>query len=161
MASRRRTGHSPQPALHSTYLQSLRRWNFIYAAATDSADFDLMNSVWTLQRIPMNLVSWNTPSSFRWDVQSRQDSDRFQRPQAVLPLPPGERVIMKWNGSPYQLDGGSNGTTKTTAPSSCCRTGWECNHNRVGDRSKTAAGTAAPTLKPHSILLTGYSSPPR
>lgn len=108
--------------LRKTYLQSLRHfyaverpernplWNFIYAAMADTGDFDLSDSVWTLQRIPMDLVSWNTPNSFRWDVQVRHFDDRFRKPQSVLPLPPDERAIMKWNGNPYALDGGGNGT---------------------------------------------------
>ncbi len=108
--------------LRKTYLRSLTHfreverpernplWNFIYAAATGSLDFSRDDSVWTLQRIPLDLVSWNTLNSFRWDVQVRQDGDRFRRPQSLLPLPPDERAIMKWNGNPYALDGGGNGS---------------------------------------------------
>ena len=70
----------------------------------------MSDAVWTLQRIPMDLISWNTPNSFRWDVSLRPDNDRFRRPQSLLPLPPDERAIIKWNGNPYQLDGGANGT---------------------------------------------------
>jgi len=114
--------YETDPILRTTYLMSLKHfyeierpernplWNFIYGAASRAQDFNVADAVWTLQRIPMDLTSWNTPNSFRWDVQLRQDSDRFQRPQSITPLPPDERAIIKWNGNPYQLDGGGNGT---------------------------------------------------
>ena len=114
--------YESDPTLRATYLQSLKHfyeverpelnplWNFIYASASGAPDFNMDDAIRTLQRIPMDLISWSTANSFRWDVQLRQDSDRFRRPQSVLPLPPEERAIMKWNGNPYQLDGGGNGT---------------------------------------------------
>jgi len=114
--------YETDPTLRATYLQSLKHfyeverpernplWKVIYAAATAAHDFNVADAVWTLQRIPMDLISWSTLNSFHWDVQLHQDRDRFQGPQSLLPLPPDERAIMKWNGNPYQLNEGGNGT---------------------------------------------------
>jgi len=35
--------------------------------------------------------------------------DNFRKQQSVELLPPDERPLMRWNGNPFALDGGSGG----------------------------------------------------
>ncbi|MBI1748262.1 MAG: hypothetical protein HYR55_17020 [Acidobacteria bacterium] len=84
-------------------------WNFIYAVGTGSQEFCAAESVCTLQQIPMDLISWTVTNSHRMDIVSDPSSDRFKRPQSLLVLPPDEWPMLKWNGNPYGLDGGSGG----------------------------------------------------
>ena len=84
-------------------------WNFIYAAGTRRKDCDLEESLETLRRIPMDLISWTVTNSHRLDVVTDREADRHGRGQSLVVLPPDERRVMKWNGNPYELDGGSGG----------------------------------------------------
>jgi len=87
-------------------------WNFIYAAGTGSRNFDVEESIRTLQQIPMDLISWSVANSHRLDVPIDPLADRFRSKQALVSLPPDERPIMKWNGNPYRLDGGDGGRSE-------------------------------------------------
>ena len=87
-------------------------WNFIYAVGSGSRDFDLEQSVKTLQEIPMDLISWTVTNSHRLDVVPDRNTDRFQRKQSLLVLPPDERPVMKWNGNPFAIDGGDGGRSE-------------------------------------------------
>ena len=116
--------YESDPALRKIYQESLERswqierpernplWNFISAAGTGARDFDRDASVETLRRIPMDLVSWRVVNSHRLDVGVDPASDRFRRNQALVPLAPDERPMMKWNGNPYALDGGDAGSSE-------------------------------------------------
>ncbi len=85
-------------------------WIFIYAAGLPGAKVRFEDAVWTLQRIPMDLVNWTIANSHRDDIQLEPQPDRFGRRQAITLLPPDERPVMKWNGNPFRIDGGSGGT---------------------------------------------------
>ncbi len=113
--------YEKDPALSAVYKQALERsweierpernplWNVIYAASAAAAEFDRAESIRTLREIPMDLVEWDVTNSRRQDVPIDPSGDRFQRRQARIVLPYDELPIMKWNGNPYRLDGGSGG----------------------------------------------------
>ncbi|PYV12909.1 MAG: hypothetical protein DMG07_15990 [Acidobacteria bacterium] len=113
--------YETDPALVATYRESLERswqierpehnplWNFIYAAGAGAAEFDRAQSIETLERIPIDLVSWTIVNSHRLDLAVDPASDRFRRRQALSVLAPDERPMLKWNGNPYELDGGGGG----------------------------------------------------
>ncbi|UCF39070.1 MAG: hypothetical protein JSU96_09630 [Acidobacteriota bacterium] len=84
-------------------------WNFIYAAGTGAAQFDRENSLRTLEEIPLDLVKWSVSNSHRLDILRDESLDRHDRQQSIEVLPYDELPMMKWNGNPYQLDGGARG----------------------------------------------------
>ena len=116
--------YQTDPALQEVYRNSLERswrierpernplWNFIYAVGTGSKDFDRAAAVRTLQEIPMDMIQWTVKNSHRLDVPVDPMGDRFNRRQALIVLPYDELPMSKWNGNPYSLDGGSNGTSE-------------------------------------------------
>lgn len=66
----------------------------------------------TLERIPMDLVTWTVTNSGRPDVRADESADRFSRQQSRTLLPPDERPVMKWNGNPFVVDGGNGGRSE-------------------------------------------------
>ena len=122
---RRMLLYEKDEALRAIYRESLERswqveraernplWNFIYAAGTGAKEFDLDASMRTLEEIPLDLISWSVTNSHRLDVTLDPSSDRFGRRQsALIVLPYDELPMMKWNGSPYRLDGGNGGRSE-------------------------------------------------
>ncbi|MEP7270676.1 MAG: hypothetical protein ABI882_04195 [Acidobacteriota bacterium] len=117
--------YEKNPDLIKVYRESLERswqveraersplWNFIYAAGTGEKEYDRELSIRTLREIPVDLVSWTVTNSHRLDLALDPASDRFGRRQSALTvLPYDELPMMKWNGSPYRLDGGNNGRSE-------------------------------------------------
>jgi hypothetical protein len=116
--------YEKNPMLLEVYRQSLERswqierpernplWNFIYAAGTGAKEFDRAESLRTLQEIPMDTIEWTIRNSHRLDVPVDPLSDRFQRRQALVVLPYDELPMTKWNGNPYNLDGGNGGRSE-------------------------------------------------
>jgi hypothetical protein len=106
------------PELREKYRQAIRDhweierpeknplWNFIYAM-TGADNFDLEESIWTLQQWPLDLVSWTVQNSQRQDLDFLATDFRGQSTKAVLP--PDERSMSKYNGNAFQLDGGDGG----------------------------------------------------
>lgn len=113
--------YETDPKLRAVYVQSLERawlierpesnplWNFIYAAGSGSKEFDREASIRTLREIPLDQVEWTVKNSHRLDVPLDEYADRHGRKQALIVLPYSELPMTKWNGNPYQLDGGSEG----------------------------------------------------
>jgi hypothetical protein len=116
--------YESKPELLAIYKESLERswqierpernplWNVIYAAGTGASGFDAAETVRTLQEIPMDLVQWTVTNSHRLDVPLDPLSDRFKRRQALVVLPYDELPMSKWNGNPYNLDGGNGGRSE-------------------------------------------------
>ena len=116
--------YETDPALLDVYRQSLERswqierpernplWNVIYAAGTGARDFDRVESLRTLQEIPLDTIDWAVRNSQRRDVPVDPMSDRFGHRQALMVLPYDELPMSKWNGNPYILDGGSGGRSE-------------------------------------------------
>ena len=113
--------YEKDPKLLAVYRESLERswrierpernplWNFIYAAGTGAREFDQAESLRTLREIPLDTIEWSVRNSHRLDVPTDPLSDRFERRQALVVLPYDELPMSKWNGNPYNLDGGGGG----------------------------------------------------
>jgi len=84
-------------------------WTFIYLTGQPEARVDLPIAVWTLYRMPMDTIEYTVQNSNRPDVIWAAGRDRFRRREALNLLPPDERPVMKWNGNPFVVDGGSSG----------------------------------------------------
>jgi hypothetical protein len=107
------------PATRLVLLRSLERsweierpeaspfFNFVYGAATGRR-CDVEQSVATLQDWPWELVEWQMRGRQRHDVTMliRNGEGRAQT-QSTRVLPASERRLMRWNGNPYECDGGS------------------------------------------------------
>ncbi|HON90433.1 MAG TPA: hypothetical protein PKZ07_02610 [Sedimentisphaerales bacterium] len=106
------------PELQEKYRQTIRDhweierpeknplWNFIYAM-TGAREFDLEESIWTLQQFPLDLVSWTVRNSHRKDLEFLPPNFREQTTKTVLP--PDERPMSKYNTNAFRLDGGDGG----------------------------------------------------
>jgi hypothetical protein len=110
--------------LRDVYKQSLERswqierpernplWNFIYAVGAGASEFDRDESLRTLREIPMDQIRWTVRNSHRLDVPLDPMLDRQKRRQALIVLPYDELPMSKWNGNPYNLDGGDAGRSE-------------------------------------------------
>jgi hypothetical protein len=87
-------------------------WNVIYAAGTGAKEYDRSESIRTLQEIPMDQIQWSVRNSHRLDVPIDTLRDRQGRRQALIVLPYDELPMSKWNGNPFNLDGGSGGRSE-------------------------------------------------
>ncbi len=87
-------------------------WTFIYQVANPSKKADLGAAVYTLNRIPMDLRTWSVNNSYRTDMEWEGKPDRFGRRQTRTWLAPDERPVMKWNGNPFQVNGGNGGRSE-------------------------------------------------
>lgn len=81
-------------------------WDFLYAAM-GAEDFDLAESIWTLQQFPLDTISWTIQNSRREDLDLLPANFREQTTRVVLP--PDERPMSKFNGNAFRLDGGDGG----------------------------------------------------
>jgi hypothetical protein len=80
-------------------------FNFIYGALA-SKPCDVEAAVQTLQEWPLDLRNWECRNSHRLDITLDASKGRFGEWQSVQIVPYSERVVMRWNGNPYRLDGG-------------------------------------------------------
>jgi hypothetical protein len=84
----------------------------IAAASLPRGQVDVQGVREALERIPMDTVDWTVKNSGRADITARPRKNRFGRPQSTRALQPNERPVMKWNGDPFELDGGDGGRTE-------------------------------------------------
>jgi hypothetical protein len=84
-------------------------WTYIYTVGRPGTKVDLEGARVTLERIPMDLISWKVVNSDRKDVAMSKELDRAEERQARDLLPADERPVMKWNGNPFVVDGGNGG----------------------------------------------------
>ena len=128
------------PALRRIYLASLERswrierpeesplFNFIYAACHQANDwpdtvkrpiearvdpktYDRDLCLAWFRDVPADLIDWTVKNSDRQDLGEVQVS-RHRRACSSRVLNVAERPLMRWNGDPYELDGGSDGRTR-------------------------------------------------
>ncbi len=116
--------YEKDPALLALYRDALAQWwrniqreknplwTFIYSLANPGAAVDLPGAMWTLKRIPVDLVDWTVLNSPRGDVPLDGGKDRFGKSQTTILLPADERPVMKWNGNPFVVDGGNGGASE-------------------------------------------------
>lgn len=116
--------YETDPTLLEIYRESLERswrierpernplWNAIYAVGSGAKEWDRDESLRTLREIPMDTISWTVRNSNRVDVPVDSMSDRFGHRQSLIVLPYDELPMSKWNGNPYNLDGGNDGRSE-------------------------------------------------
>lgn len=129
-----------EPKLRRTYMMSLERswfferpehgpfFNFIYAAGkqadvhTDISkrpekaginpdSYDRQICIDWFRDVPQDLYRWTVKNSGRKDL-GEIVHNRAQRANALRVLNIAERPLMRWNGDPYQLDGGNDGRVR-------------------------------------------------
>ena len=129
--------HERDPDLRAVYLASIRRswlierperspfFNLIYGAALQASDwtdpskrpepamvepaeYDRDECLEWFRDVPADTIHWTVTNSARGDV-TISGLNRFRRPRGQSVLPVFERHVMRWNGDPYMLDGGSDG----------------------------------------------------
>jgi hypothetical protein len=82
-------------------------FNFTYGALT-GRPCEAEASVATLQEWPWELIDWQARGCHRHDVTMlRWNGESRSKGQLTRALPAGERRLMRWNGNPYEADGGS------------------------------------------------------
>lgn len=128
------------PQRREAYLTSLERswrverpehsplFNYIYAAGRQAdfvadpsqrperaflaaTDYDNDANVEWFREVPEDLTLWSVANSDRQDLGELL-TNRFDRKRSRMTLPIAERPVMKWNGDPYELDGGADGRAR-------------------------------------------------
>jgi hypothetical protein len=129
--------HERDDELRKFYLASIRRtwqaerpehsplFNLIYGAAlqasiwtdptrrpdaalVDAAEYDRDECLAWFRDVPSDTIHWFVNNSGRNDLGALS-TNRFGRLTSQTVLPVSERPVMRWNGDPYQLEGGSGG----------------------------------------------------
>jgi len=107
------------PGLRALYTASLKRtwdferveesplWNFIYGAST-GAPCDVEAAVTALREMPLDFIQWRIRNSHRADLRFDPAPPEPGSKRLLKPLPWTERIIHKWDKSPFVLDGGSD-----------------------------------------------------
>lgn len=89
-------------------------FNFIYGAVMpEGTDFDVDGAIYNLKRVSLDMVFRPHKNSHRADIEIDSTNGRHDEVQSIVPLPPDERVVMKWNGNPYRLDDGGRSEEET------------------------------------------------
>ncbi len=86
-------------------------WNYI-ASIGLGKDCGLKVAEEEMQLIPLDIRTWRMENSHRWDIRKSAVNDRFNKPQAILPIPTPERAVSKWNSNTYVMDGGGDGLSE-------------------------------------------------
>jgi hypothetical protein len=87
-------------------------WN-IFTGMVQPENFDLKESIWFLERHPIDLIGWDTQNSHRKDLVMLPPNFRRQSTETVLP--PSETRIARHNANRFTLDGGNQGLTAYSA----------------------------------------------
>lgn len=85
-------------------------WTYIYKLIDPETDYDMEGCEWTLRRLPLDLIYYNSDVSSRADIVHEEALDRFGKENIKNLLAPDERRTMKWNTNPFELYSPANGT---------------------------------------------------
>ncbi len=77
-------------------------WNLMYGIITGTAKDDLPETIWELQRMPLDLINWPVHNSQRKDIEFLPANGLEQMTRTVLP--PDERPQNKHNRNLFELD---------------------------------------------------------
>jgi hypothetical protein len=87
-------------------------YNYIYGATT-SRPCDAGEARQTLQDWPWDLIEWKVRNSHRHDVTMQRTTKPALNPeQSDRVLPASERQLSRWNGNPFEADGGGDGRSE-------------------------------------------------
>lgn len=89
----------------NTWTDPDRRPDQAYVAP---GEYDRDECIAWFRDVPLDTIHWTVNNSSRRDITFSGDN-RFRRAQSTVVLPASERQVMRWNGDPYVLDGGSEG----------------------------------------------------
>ncbi|HEV3136994.1 MAG TPA: hypothetical protein VGZ26_03805, partial [Pirellulales bacterium] len=78
------------------------------SAIVDPRDYDHDECVAWFRDVPRDTTSWTVKNSDRQDI-GPVSTNRHRHLRSDTLLPVSERAVMRWNGDPYTLDGGSEG----------------------------------------------------
>jgi len=87
-------------------------WN-ITTALVQPESFDLDESIWWLQKHPLDLIQWNVKNSHRKDLDLVPLN--FRRQSTATVLSPAETRIARHNGNRFELDKAGNGNSAYSA----------------------------------------------
>ncbi|MDP8242612.1 MAG: hypothetical protein P9L94_00915 [Candidatus Hinthialibacter antarcticus] len=80
-------------------------WAIITSVCFEPRRMD--DALWSLREWPLGSIDWPVPAAHRLDVTLDRYPDRFGKPQIAQLLPPDERILQRWNGNPYRVEGGA------------------------------------------------------
>src|SRR5207244_2890830 len=81
-------------------------YNYIYGATTGRR-CDEGEARQTLHDWPLDLIEWRVRNSHRHDVVLMQTAEKCKNPRQLnRVLPSSERPLSRWNGNPFEPDGG-------------------------------------------------------
>jgi len=84
-------------------------YNFVYGAFA-GGDFRIEDAVGTFREYPWSLVKWTMKNSQRSDIEIAPESRKPGKElESTQVLPYKERRVHRWDGNPYELDGGDWG----------------------------------------------------
>jgi len=84
-------------------------FNFVYGAFA-GGDFGLADAIGTFREYPWSLIKWTMRNSQRADIEIAPESRSANKElESTEVLPYKERRVHRWDGNPYELDGGSGG----------------------------------------------------
>ena len=78
------------------------------SAIVDPREYDHDECVAWFRDVPRDTTSWTVKNSDRQDI-GPVSTNRHRHLRSDTLLPVSERAVMRWNGDPYTLDGGSGG----------------------------------------------------
>eukprot|EP00824_Muranothrix_gubernata_P012983 TRINITY_DN27252_c0_g1_i1.p1 TRINITY_DN27252_c0_g1~~TRINITY_DN27252_c0_g1_i1.p1 ORF type:complete len:818 (+),score=150.33 TRINITY_DN27252_c0_g1_i1:348-2456(+) len=90
--------------------ENASQWSAIYFASgafDPEAGFGLDGSISTLRQWALEQIDWPVENAQRTDVILDPFLSRFGEPQALNLLSYAERIFMRWNASPFDLNRGS------------------------------------------------------
>jgi hypothetical protein len=82
-----------------------------FAAGLDPKAYDRDLCLEWFRDVPADLMDWTVKNSDRQDIGEIVMS-RHRRPRSNWVLNVAERPLMRWNGDPYELDGGDGGASR-------------------------------------------------
>ncbi len=85
--------------------------NLTYAM-TGAKDFDLAETIWWLQKHPIDHINWRVENSHRHDIEKLPMNFRKQYTNEVLS--PAEVGVSKHNANRFDLDRRGNGSSAET-----------------------------------------------
>jgi hypothetical protein len=84
-------------------------WDYIYKVGTGAENYDAQGALNTLERIPLDMITWSVRNSQRLDLSLTPLPNEDGQRQSLKVILPDERCTSKWNGNPYALDCTSGG----------------------------------------------------
>ncbi|HWK07441.1 MAG TPA: hypothetical protein VNS58_27605 [Puia sp.] len=131
-------------------------WN-VFTAMTGTANFDLDNAVWYLQRYPMDLIEWTIKNSDRKDIVPIAPNFRGQTIAEVLP--PDESPTTRHNTNLFDLDRTGRGGAELSAGDTWLLPYWMARYLKIisASENKTLPSHTSTAIYQDSAYEQDYS----